>query len=132
MSEIRELSQRYAEIAADLIGSEPLLGYIRDSQVTICYLVSDKEKKSNGKLVFGECEKVPEKWKWSVPCDFTITIFEPNVERFTEEQEKILMLHELLHVGIAQDGNEEIYSIIPHDVEEFSEVIKRFGLDWSE
>jgi hypothetical protein len=98
VSETRELNKHYAKIAEDLIQSDPLLEYIRDSMVTILYLSSDREKKSKGRLIFGECEKVPDKWKWSVPCDFTITVFEPNVEKFNDEQIRILLLHELMHV----------------------------------
>ena len=84
----------------------------------------------HGKSVFGQCEKVPDKYKWSVPCDFTITIFEPNVERFTEEQMRILILHELMHVGVLKDGNEENYFIRPHDIEDFRTIIEKYGLDW--
>lgn len=90
------------------------------------------EKKANGKTVFGECEKIPAKYKWCVPCDFTITVFEPNVERFTDDQLRILLLHELMHVGIEQDGNEEKYRIIPHDVEEFRAIIERYGVNWAD
>lgn len=132
MSETRELNERYTEIAEDLIQSDPLLEYIQDSGVTILYLSSDREKKSKGRLIFGECEKVPDKWKWSVPCDFTITVFEPNVEKFNEEQIRILLLHELMHVGIAMDGNEETYYVRPHDVEDFYKILERYGIGWNE
>ena len=58
--------------------------------------------------------------------------FLPNVEGFTEEQKKILMHHELLHVGIQfnEDGS-ETYSVRPHDYEDFKEIIDRFGTEWS-
>ena len=79
----------------------------------------------------GQCELVPARYKWSVPYDFTITIFLPNVERFSDKQMKVLMLHELLHVGIEIDGNEEKYKIRPHDYEEFAKIIAEYGLDWS-
>jgi len=128
----REINREYAEIAADLIKNEPKLAHIRESQATIMYLSSEQEKKSSGKLVYGECEKVPDKYKWAIPCDFTITVFEPNVERFNTDQIRILLFHELLHVGIEYDGNEEIYSTIPHDIEEFREIIDRYGIDWSD
>ena len=130
--ENRTLNDKYSEIGQKLIDTEPSLEYIRDSEATIIYLSSDQEKKKSGRAVCGECEKVPSKYKWAVPCDFTITVFEPNVERFTEEQMEILILHELLHVGIEKDGNEETYSIIPHDVEEFEDIIKRYGLHWND
>ena len=128
----RQISEEYAQIGQDLIDTEPSLKYIRESQATIVYLASELEKKSGGKIVCGECEKVPQKWKWSVPCDFTITIYGPNVERFTDEQMRILIFHELLHVCIMKDGNEERYSVNPHDIEDFNEIIDRFGLEWGQ
>ena len=54
------------------------------------------------------------------------------MERFTDEQLEILLLHELLHIGIQWDGNEETYSIIPHDVEDFRAIIERYGIGWSD
>lgn len=114
-----------------LIGSEKLLQDIAESSVRIAYLSSDMEKKKGDKLVLGQCEKIPEKYKWSVPYDFTITIFEPNVERLTDDQLKIVMYHELLHVGIRKDGNEEQYYVREHDIEDFRDILDRYGLDWS-
>ncbi len=128
----RTISQEYTTIGADLIQHEPILEYIKNSKVLITFLSSEHEKKSNKKVIFGECEKVPDKYKWAVPCDFTITIFEPNVERFTPEQLKILILHELLHVGIELDGNEEKYYCYPHDVEDFRVIIDKYGMDWNQ
>ena len=90
------------------------------------------KEKENGKIIFGQCEKIPDKYKWAIPSDFTIVIFEPNVERFTEEQIRILLLHELLHIGIKKDGNEETYFVNPHDIEDFKYIIDRFGIDWSD
>ena len=130
--EIRTINESYSQIADRLIKTEESLQSIRESDVRIIYLSSDHELKKNGKLVFGQCEKVPDKYKWAVPCDFTITVFEPNVERLTEEQIRILLFHELLHVGIKKDGNEEKYLIIPHDIEDFREVIERYGVDWND
>ena len=132
MEESRSMNEHYAEIGANLILNEPLLDYIRQSEATIVYLSSDKEKKHKGKTVFGECEKVQDKNKWAIPCDFTITVFEPNCVGFTEEQMRILLFHELLHIGIEfeEDGTEK-YSIKPHDYEDFKVVIDRYGTDWS-
>ena len=120
----REVSEEYAEIGARVIEEEDSLIDIRKSQATI--------KTAKGKAVCAECEKVPEKYKWSIPADFTITVFLPNVEGFTEDQKRILMFHELLHVGIEfnSDGS-ETYSTVPHDYEDFKEIIDRYGTEWS-
>lgn len=128
----RHISEEYTKIGNDLIQTEEILSDLRESEVTIMYLGSEYEKTSQGRTIFGQCEKVPEKYKWAVPCDFTVTIFEPNVERFTEEQMRILILHELMHVGVLKDGNEETYFIRPHDIEDFRDIIDRYGLEWNE
>lgn len=128
----RTINDGYALIARELIDTDECLEYIRESNVTIVYLSSELEKKSKRKLVFGECEKVPDRYKWAVPCDFTITVFEPNVERFTGEQLRILIFHELLHIGIEKDGNEESYFVRPHDIEDFEEVLRRYGMRWAD
>jgi predicted metallopeptidase len=121
----RIINERYAEIGQELIDSEPELSYIKDLDISIIYLSSEHEKKHKGKNVLGQCEKIQEKYKWGIPCDFTITVFEPNVEGMTTDQIKILLFHELLHIG--EDGN-----IRPHDLEDFKYIIDRFGTDWSE
>lgn len=130
--ETRYQSDEYTEIAMDLIRNEPLFEDIKDSDAAIVCLGSDLEKKSTGKTIFGECEKIPTKYKWIIPYDFTITIYEPNVERFTDEQIRILIMHELLHVGIEKDGNEEKYYIRPHDIEDFRLILERYGMGWQE
>lgn len=132
MEESRSINEEYSKIGMELIKSEELLSDIRQSEATIIYLSSDKEKKSKNKLVLGECEKINPKYKWAIPCDFTITIYEPNVIALTDEQMRILILHELLHVGIEylNDGSEK-YSVKPHDIEEFRAIIDRFGIDWN-
>lgn len=131
MAEHLEMNEKYAEMASQIIREEDLLIPVRHSEATIVYLSSDKEKKSKGRTIFGQCERIPDKYKWAIPADFTITIYEPNVIGFTDEQLRILLFHELLHICI-ESGNdgEEKYSVHPHDIEEFRTIIDRFGLDW--
>lgn len=129
----RSIREEYAEIAAKIIEEEPLLTDIANSKATIIYLGSDNPKTGKGKTIYAECEKVQDKNKWAIPCDFTITVFEPNVVGFTPEQMRILLFHELLHVGIefTEDGDEK-YSVKPHDYEDFKVIIDRYGTEWSE
>lgn len=128
--EVRYQSDEYTEIAVDLIENDPLFEDIKDSAATIVCLESDLEKISRDKIIFGECEKIPAKYKWIIPYDFTITIYAPNVERFTDEQIRILIMHELLHIGIEKDGNEEKYYIRPHNIEDFRVILDKYGMDW--
>ena len=130
----RSIREEYAEIAAEVIKENAgLFGDIQKSSATIIYLGSDYAKTSKGKTVFGECEKVANKNKWAIPCDFTITVYEPNCVGMTRDQMKILLLHELMHVGIEidKDGSEKYY-IRPHDYEDFKYVIDHYGTNWSQ
>lgn len=132
MADIRTINKDYEKIAKDLINTEDALEYIRDSNVRIVYLSSEQKKTNERKLVLGQCEKVADKYKWGIPCDFTITVFEPNIETLSDEQIRILLFHELLHVGIVDNGNgEETYQINPHDLEDFKLIIDRFGTEWN-
>lgn len=122
----RTVSNYFTEMADELIKTEPELEYLIGAPITIVYLESTLRKKSQGKLTLGQCEKVQEKNKWGIPADFTITIFEPNVRGMSEEQLKILMMHELMHIG------KDFISVRPHDLEDFKYIVDRFGVNWAE
>lgn len=130
--ETRTLNERYSEIAHELIETEDALTDIANSQATIVYLSSNMAKKGKESVIYGECEKISDKYKWGIPADFTITVYEPNVLNFTDDQLKILIFHELLHVGIdfKEDGSES-YFCRKHDYEDFKIIIDRYGTDWS-
>ena len=131
--EHRAINTNYEEMAQELIDNEPELAYIKNSQVKIAFLESDQSKKADkDKLVLGECEKVAAKNKWAINYDFTITLFKNNLIGLTLDQIKIVLFHELLHVGIEQgpDGT-ETYSVQKHDLEDFKVIIDRFGTDWA-
>ena len=125
-------NRKYGQIARRLIRTCPEFEDIKDSGVRIAYLASDKEKTKNRKTVFAECTKVDDKYSWCCEYDFFITVYEPNIEDFTEEQIEILMRHELMHVGIDFEGDGTTFYIVPHDIEEFWGIIDKFGLEWSD
>lgn len=131
--EHRAINDNYRTIAEELIDHEPELAYIKDSRARIAYLESDSTKKDGkDKMVLGECEKVQPKNKWAINYDFTITLFKNNLVGLSEEQIRIVLFHELLHVGIERgpDG-EETYSVNKHDLEDFKVIIDRYGTDWA-
>lgn len=123
----RYLNDEYQVIAEDLINEQPELSDLRGADIRVLLLSSEAEKKTGDKLVFGQCEKVPQKYKWGIPCDFTITIFDKNIVDFSDEQLRILIFHELLHIGIDED---RLY-IKKHDLEDFKTIIDLYGTDWS-
>lgn len=129
MAERREISEHYAELAREVIEEHYELADLMAGDVTIVYLSSTHKKKSKGKYVLGQCEKVADKNKWAIPCDFTITIFDRNMEGASDEFVKKVLFHELLHVGIDEDG---IKFIRPHDLEDFKAVVDEFGVNWAQ
>ena len=120
----RTVSEKYAKIGKFLIEQcEELKNLDGES---IIYLSSTAEKKSKKRKVLGECEKVQEKNKWAIPCDFTITLFEPNLIGLTDDQVAIVVYHELLHIGTDEDSR----WVKQHDLDDFKKVVERFGTDW--
>ena len=127
-----EHNKRYRMIANKLLRTLPEFEDLKNSDVKIAYLSSDEPKKKDRRLIFAECCRVDDKYKWCCNYDFFIVVYEPNISWFTEEQINILIRHELHHVGIDYSGSEVKYYIVPHDVEEFWEIINEHGLKWSE
>lgn len=125
-------SRKYGIIARRLIKTLEEFGDIAASEVRIAYLSCDKEKTKDGKTVYGQCVKVNPLYSWCCRYDFFIIIYEPNIVMFTDDQIETLIRHELHHVGVDFDGNEIRYYIVPHDVEEFRDIIRDKGLDWSD
>lgn len=125
-----EQRKEYAEIGQRLINTLPELEDIKD--ITIAYLSSETEKKKNGKLILGQCVKVASNYKWCCPYDFMIIIYDQNIAGFTDKQLEILIRHELKHIGVKQTNTGETYYIVPHDVEDFEDIIKEHGIDWAE
>lgn len=132
MGKNMEHSKKYRLIGQQLIRSLPEFRDIKDNEIKIAYLSSEQEKKKGPKIVYADCHIVEDNYKWCCKYDFFIVVYEPNVVCFTQEQLKTLIRHELHHVGVNYGGKEIKYYIVPHDVEEFWDIINDVGLEWSE
>lgn len=124
------ISEEYAEIANRLIETMDEFQYIKDSNVTIVYLSSEEAKKSQNRIVMGDCNKSSKRYDWCCPADFFIVLYEPNISDLDEKQLETVIRHELHHVGIEQkeDGSERYY-IQGHDLEDFKVIIEDLGVD---
>lgn len=122
-----KLDERLTQIAAKVIGQHDNLKHLDDPDCRIAYQLSSLAKKSGQKIVYADTERVKDKYKGIMPFDFVITFYGPNVENLTDARMERLMYHELRHVGFTGDGT---FSIIPHDVEDFRDVVDAWGLDW--
>ena len=125
-------NRKYRLIAQRLIRTLPEVEELREVKPRIAYLGSMEEKKKSKKIVCAECFKVEDRYSWCCDYDFFIVVYEPNVIEFTRQQLETLIRHELHHVGIEfKDKGIEFY-IVPHDIEEFWDIIREHGLHWSD
>lgn len=99
------------------------------ADIAVGFVGSNKKKVvSKDRVVFGECKKIEEIQRLYCPYDFLIVIYEENCAGFTDEQMRILIWHELNHIGIDEKG--KAYKKA-HDVEEFEDIIRECGLFWN-
>lgn len=124
-------SEQYAAIGMEVIDNVPELRYLRTADVRISFLACDKPKTSNGKNVFGECVKVQDLYKVFCPYDFFIIFYDKNIAGLNDEQLKILMEHELLHVGVEDDDPAPRYFVKPHDYDDFKQITNKYGTEWA-
>ena len=130
---MRELSIRDAEpnkdmrkLAEQIISRFPELSIIPEYGIRIGYVLS-QENPPGTKIKYADCTKVKLKYQAWLPYDFIITFYERNTELLSENQKKIVMLHELKHIGIGEKG----LKLEEHDREDFADILKRYGIDWN-
>lgn len=96
----------------------------------IAYLFKNKEMKSKGKIVVATAKKVSKEMTTLSGYNFLITVAYPTWRDLSDDQKLAIVDHELEHCLVDEDAKtgETKYLIIPHDVEEFSSIIRRHGL----
>ena len=96
----------------------------------IAYLFSNKTKKKHGREVVASAKKASPELQFLAGCQFVITISYPVWQELDEKVKLAVMDHELSHCMVEDDEEtgDTKYSLLPHDVEEFSGVILRHGL----
>ena len=111
--------------------------------VRIEYVMGDKTPKHGGKETWGYVRKVSSlpAYLASDPADqkggdvapfFVMVISEPVWVNLMPDKRVALVDHELCHCGVEVDdeGNSKLVTI-PHDLEEFTSIVRRYGL-WRE
>lgn len=131
MRHLYAMSEEYADLAAEVIEEHQDLHWLLDADIDIGYLKSNQAKKAKGREVHGECILVKDLYQPFCPYDFLIVLYDQNIAGFTDEQIRILLYHELLHIDVSEKDGEPVYSVAPHDVEDFRAVIEQYGIDWS-
>lgn len=122
-----EPSKQLRYLADKIIHRFPEFSFIKEWNIKIGYVIS-QERKQGKKIIYADCRKVQEVFRAYLPFDFIITFYEQNTGMLNENQIKVLMLHELRHIGMGERG----LTIVPHDIEDFSDILSKYGLDWNE
>lgn len=142
MNEYKE-NAAYEEIGKHMIEKEEIFSHIRDNEVRIRYLESNKPATKGKRITLGECRKISEKTKNIMKAlpqtpdnlvpDFVIIIYKERIHGFTLEQLRILIMHELMHIGIKEDSEtgQVKFHVVKHDLEDFHYIVNRFGADWN-
>ena len=118
------------ELAMEIVKEEPIFAPIIETGTTFVVCKCDKAKHNRTMTTYGDCRSVPEAFRWCVPYEFQITIYEPNVADLSEEQMRILLFHELLHIGVEMGNGAPKKFIRSHDVEDFKCIIAKYGTEW--
>lgn len=119
-------TNEYDEILKDLLTTESELSYITENGISVGIVAGNTKKMKGSATVYADCRKVPEMYRLFAPFDFIITIYEPSCRMFCDEQMRILIFHELLHIGVK---NGKMFTRV-HDLEDFKLIIDRYGVDW--
>lgn len=121
-----EVSPELQRLGESVINGLPDLQFIKEYDIKVGYVMSYERKRSGRKLVNADCRKVTGTYLAYLPFDFVITFYEPNMSYMTDNQQKILMYHELKHIGIGEKG----LRIEDHDIVDFHVILHRYGLTW--
>ncbi|MBN1535171.1 MAG: hypothetical protein JW908_00460 [Anaerolineales bacterium] len=94
-------------------------------EVSIGFVFRSQAVFSMGKLVLAKIAKVPPKLMPFMKYDLIVWIAEDQYSKLSSEQRDALIDHELCH--IEYDSVDEKLSLVGHDIEEFHEIIARYG-----
>lgn len=122
-----ELNDTIRELGEKVIEERAEFAHLRTDELRIIYLSCEKKRTSRGKNVYADTEKISDKVKAVLPADFIITFYRPCCEGLSEENMEKLMIHEMKHIGY--ESGKPCF-LIPHDVEDFSDMIETYGMKW--
>lgn len=98
----------------------------RDVQdARIAYLFRKDMAKGGDRVQLAHAAKVSKKWQFLAQVDFVIEVNWTKWRELTPRQRVALVDHELCHCG--RDLDNEKWVLVHHDVEEFGNIVRRWG-----
>jgi hypothetical protein len=123
--DLRKLAEKILSNES-ILAKFPELNVIKEYDIRVGFVVS-QENPGGTKIKYADCRKLKWTYKAFLPFDFLITFYERNTELLNENQKKIVMLHELKHIGIGEKG----LRLEEHDKEDFANILERYGIRWN-
>lgn len=123
------MASDYFEVDQEVIDTARMImqQYLPDLlNAKIGFIFRSEAPKQNGRVTLGKAQKVSSKDRMFNNLDFIIWIAEDTWEELSPLQRRALVHHELLHCRFLEGEA----SMRGHDVEEFWEIIQRYGF-WS-
>jgi len=125
MSNIRKCDGEVFSLMSELINEYH--SHLRNANIEC--LFTNKGRKRGGKTVIATCEAVNPTYNYLTNVDFIITIYDKVWEQLADKEKKYVLDHELYHAFVGENKNgEPVYKTVPHDLEEFNEIVERYGL----
>ena len=94
------------------------------STARIAFVFRSEEQEINGRIYLARVSKVPEKMQPFMEFDYIVWVSENRWINMSEKQREALIDHELCHMGLSNTGG---WKIKLHEIEEFREILERYG-----
>lgn len=128
MTEKYVLAEDIKEIAKQFISEHDNFSYLDMDEIV--FVRTKKHIKSGN--VLGQCALLSDRTRFLTEKIYMIE-FPPVFDSLTDAQKLIVLEHELTHILPAEfdeKGNEKPRKLRDHDIGEFNEIIRKYGLDW--
>jgi len=124
-----QISDDIRIIAEDLIKNEPAL---QNSELTAAKIEYLLVFPYISKFTAGRCYKANKHIKFFNDLDYIIEVSGELWHQLDEETMRLLILHELMHIGVGYNEKKATYvfKINDHDVKDFHYIISKYGIDW--
>jgi hypothetical protein len=118
-------TQYYEDKELTEFGERMLAGmqFIEKPKIKFLMLTADKCK------YLGKCSRATGKWKYLSHIDYVIEVWETFWSSTTDSNiREALVYHELRHIHCTEkEDGELVWSLNDHDIEEFIDVVNKYG-----
>lgn len=99
-------------------------GHIHYDDMVFLYKFADKSDWA------GQCRLIKGVWEAITDKKVMISLWHENWVKKSTSEKALLLFHEICHIGY--DDDKAKYTIIKHDVEDFREILREYGVDWED